>query len=281
MYPDPILVIGSFEIRLYGLFLAIGLIACAIVYYIYTKKKNMPTAVQDFSFVVMFIAIVVGFLFAYLFQAVYGWIETGVFKFGGITAMGGFIGGAAGFILVYFVGGKLYFRGKRAKIDYKGQFNTIVLVAPCCITIAHAFGRIGCLMAGCCHGTYLGTSYVVGGIFMTPYGKPDGYYIPTQLYEAVFLFILFAVLSILYFKRSNIVMQVYLVLYAVFRFIIEFFRGDEIRGQFLGVYFSQWQSIFFILGAIALFIVYKVKGFPWKLPLQPKEEKPLKDPPQN
>ena len=86
MHPDPILVIGSFEVRLYGLFLAIGLIACAIVYYIYTKKKNMPTAVQDFSFVVMFIAIVVGFLFAYLFQAVYGWIETGVFKFGGITA---------------------------------------------------------------------------------------------------------------------------------------------------------------------------------------------------
>ena len=270
MHPDPILTIGKFSVTLYGMFIAIGLIACFIVFYVYTKKKNMPTQIQDFCFVIIFIAIVLGFLSAYLFQAVYGWIESGVFKFGGITAMGGFIGGAAAFIIAYFVFGKVYFKGKRAKYDYKRQFNTIVLVAPICIAIAHAFGRIGCLMAGCCHGAYLGTTPVSGGIYMSgSYGK--GYYVPVQLYESIFLFVLFAVLSILYFKRSNIIMQIYLISYAVWRFIIEFFRGDEVRGSFLGIYFSQWQSIVFVIMAIILFIVYRIKKIPFILP--PSDEK--------
>lgn len=268
MYPNPIFIIGKYPVHLYGVFIAIGLIACFIVFYVYTKKKGMPTEIQDFSFVVIFIAVVLGFLSAYLFQAVYNLIENGVLKFGGITAMGGFIGGAIAFIAAYFVGGKIYFKGRRAKFDYKGQFNTIVLVAPICISIAHAFGRLGCLTAGCCHGTYLGSKPVAGGLHM--YGGSvafgDGYYIPVQLYEAIFLFALFAVLSVLYFKRSNIIMQVYLIAYAVWRFIIEFFRGDAVRGQFLGIYFSQWQSIVFVLIAVVMFIVYRKKNIPFRLP---------------
>ena len=265
MHPDPIITIGKFSVNLYGLFIAIGLIACFIIFYVYTKKKGMPTKVQDFCYIVIFIAIVLGFLAAYFFQAFYKLIETGEFKFGGITAMGGFIGGAAAFIIAYFVIGKFYFKGRRAKYDYKGQFNTIVLVAPICICIAHAFGRLGCLMAGCCHGTYLGSTPVAGGLLMEG-SKGLGYYIPVQLYEAIFLFILTAVLSVLYFKRSNLVMQVYLIAYAVWRFIIEFFRGDAVRGQFLGIYFSQWQSFIFVIIAVILFIVYHKKKIPFRLP---------------
>lgn len=273
MHPDPIITIGKFSVNLYGLFIAIGLIACFIVFYVYTKKKQMPTQVQDFCYVIIFIAIVLGFLAAYFFQALYKFFETGKFKFGGITAMGGFIGGAAAFVIAFFIGGKLYFKGRRAKYDYKAHFNTIVLVAPLCITIAHAFGRLGCLMAGCCHGTFLGTSPVAGGLEM--YGEEGlGYYIPVQLYEAIFLFILFAVLSVLYFKRINIVMQVYLLAYGAWRFIIEYFRGDAARGKFLGLFPSQWQSIIFFIIAIVMFIIYYKKKIPFKLPpLEKTEEK--------
>jgi len=274
MHPDPILTIGKFSVNLYGLFIAIGLIACFIVFYVYTKKKGMPTEVQDFCYIVIFIAIVLGFLAAYLFQALYKLIETGEFKFGGITAMGGFIGGAGAFILAYFLIGKLYFKGRRAKFDYKGQFNTIVLVAGPCIVIAHAFGRLGCLMAGCCHGTYLGQTPVLGGLLMSG-SKGLGYYIPVQLYEAIFLFILFAVLSVFYFKRCNFILQLYLILYAIWRFIIEFFRGDAVRGQFLGIYFSQWQSFIFIIIAVILFIVYHKRKIPLFLPKKEVEEPPV------
>ena len=172
--------------------------------------------------------------------------------------MGGFIGGAITFILVYFVVGKFYFRGKKKGLHIK-EFNKLLIVAPCCITIAHAFGRIGCLTAGCCHGKYLGQEYVFGGIWMKSDGM-WGYYVPTQLYESLFLFVLFVVLSILLFKKCNITMQIYLIAYGVWRFLIEFLRDDARGGFVLGLSPSQWQSFIFIgMGLVLLLIYYLVK----------------------
>lgn len=259
-------------VYLYGVCIAIGIIACLIVYYQYTKRKNMPADVQDFTFVVALIAIALGFLFAKLYQAIYNWIDNGFKNFdfynAGITFMGGVIGGAASFLLVYFLGGKLVFKGSRENLHVK-EFNKTLLCAPCCITIAHAFGRIGCLFAGCCRGAYLGSSYngsFLGGIYMEPFGATNGYYVPTQLYEAVFLFALFAVLSVLYFKRSNITMQVYLIAYGAWRMFIEFFRADDRGAVVLGLYPSQWQSIVFIVLGIALIVFYIIRKIPLKLP---------------
>ncbi len=267
MLPDPILSFTLFgkemNIYMYGVCIAVGILVCLAVFYVYTKKKNMPTKVQDFIFIVAIIAIAIGFLFAKLFQAVYEWIDTGTFDFyhSGITAMGGFVGGAAVFLIAYFVGGKFVFKGKDAGLHIK-EFNKILLCAPCCITIAHAFGRIGCLCAGCCHGAAIDAGH---GLYMKSDGV-WGYYVPTQLYEALFLFALFAVLSYLYFNRFNITMQVYLIAYGVWRIIIEFFRTDARGAVILGLYPSQWQSIIFIAGGVAMFLVYVFKKIPLRLP---------------
>ncbi len=266
MVPNPLLTFKLFgndvSIQLYGILIAIGIIACLAVLYIYTAKKGMPTKLQDYIFFIGIFAIAIGFLFAKIFQAFYNWIEDGVFNFAtaGITVMGGLIGGAGAFLLVYFVVGKFYFKGKNNNLHIK-QFNNLLGVAPCCITLAHAFGRLGCLMAGCCHGTLLSkTEYVFGGIWMKGNGV-WGYYIPTQLYEAIFLFILFAVLSILYFKNVNVNLPIYLVSYAIWRFIIEFFRGDE-RGGAGAISPSQWQSIIFIILAVLVLAFYLWKKIP-------------------
>ena len=183
----------------------------------------------------------------------------------GMTVMGGLIGGAGAFLLVYFLGGKLIFKNKEKDLHIK-YFNDVLLVAPICIASAHAFGRIGCLMAGCCHGAYLGKEYVFGGIWMyAPDTRVTGYYIPTQLYESLFLFALFAVLSILYFKRFNVLMQIYLVAYGVWRFLIEYVRADEVGGATNSLLRpSQWQSIVFVLIAIALFVLYRIKKIPFR-----------------
>lgn len=80
--------------------------------------------------------------------------------------------------------------------------------------------------------------------------------IPTQLIESAFLFALFAALLVLIlrYKRGNLPMLVYLYAYSVFRFILEFFRGDD-RGEFLGgLTPSQWQSVFMLLIAVLLTI---------------------------
>lgn len=267
MHPSPIISFSlfgkDFSIYLYGLFIAIGILCCIFVCYYYTKKRKMSEKVQDFIFVCAILAIALGFLIAKLYQAIYNYIDTGVFNFykAGITAMGGFIGGGAVFIASYFGMGHFVFKGKDKGLHVK-EFNLILQCAPCCITIAHAFGRIGCLMAGCCHGKYLGKEDVFGGIYMKGTNGIWGYYVPTQLYESIFLFILFGVLTYLYFKKSNINMSLYLIVYGIWRLIIEFFRDDYRGASVLGFSPSQWQSFVFILGGIALLIVLIVKKIP-------------------
>ena len=271
MLPGPIFNLFGRSVYMYGLCIALGLIACITVFYIYTGKRGMNTKLQDFVLFLAIAAIAVGFLFAKLYQAFYDYLETGVFDFygAGLTVMGGLIGGATAFFAGYFLVGKFYFRGKEAGVHIK-QFGTVLLVAPICIVIAHAFGRIGCLMSGCCHGAYLGKEYVFGGVWMK---APDtgmvGYHVPTQLYEALFLFVLFAVLSVLYFKKCNIIMHLYLITYGFWRIFIEFFRTDARGAMVLGLAPSQWQSLIFIVGGVALIIFYILR----KIPLWYKVEK--------
>jgi prolipoprotein diacylglyceryltransferase len=74
-------------------------------------------------------------------------------------------------------------------------------------------------------------------------------------------------------------MQLYLISYGVWRIFIEFFRTDY-RGAFvLGMSPSQWQSIFFILGGIALLIFYKLTKKPYKLTQEYYDQ--LKEPETN
>ena len=81
-----------------------------------------------------------------------------------------------------------------------------------------------------------------------------------MLYESAFLFILFAVCSYLLLKkkfRHN--MSLYLVAYGIFRFLIEYVRGDD-RGQIipgLPISPSQFWSIFMVLIGVGVFFLVK------------------------
>ena len=271
MYPHAIFTLFGKDIMLYGICIATGIISCLIAFYVLSKKFDMPAKVQDYVFFILIGALVTGFFSAMVFQGFYNWLDGKPFKiFGaGLTVMGGLIGGAGCFLILYFLVGKYYFRDKEKGL-HKKNFNTLFRIAPACICIAHAFGRIGCLMAGCCHGAYLGKDYVFGGLYMQGTTNGWGYYVPTQLYEALFLFALATLLIVLYLKRSNITMSIYLIGYGVWRFIIEFFRADY-RGFNPTLYPSQWLSILFILGGIALMIIYRRKKMPFVLPKKEHE----------
>ena len=60
----------------------------------------------------------------------------------------------------------------------------------------------------------------------------------------------------------------YLIAYGVFRFIIEFFRGDDVRGGFGPLSFSQVVSLLILLG-VAVFLILKKTGVLKPLPVDP------------
>lgn len=97
------------------------------------------------------------------------------------------------------------------------------------VPLAHAIGRAGCFLGGCCYGMLL----------------RSGARLPVQIIESAYELLLFFLLLRLSKRREPRLIRAYLLLYAPFRFVIEFFRGDEVRG-FIGV-FSTSQVISLIL----------------------------------
>ncbi len=158
---------------------------------------------------------------------------------GGLVFYGGLIGGLIG----AFVGARI------ARIRLCEYSDPVVPTLP----LAHAIGRMGCFCSGCCYGkmtdSWLGMRFPhsVTGL------SPDVCVIPTQLIEAG-VNVLICVFLLLYTRRKRYgfkTLFVYIVCYGVARFLIEFLRGDEIRGIFGFLSTSQWIS----LGMIAVGIV--------------------------
>ena len=239
MLPDTIL--GFFH--MYGLMIAVGILACFGVLFRFGKKRKIEERFIDFIFYNAIVAIILGFGSAALFQATYNYIEnpSAGFNFeGGITFIGGLIGGIVSFLVGYAI-----FRKR-----YKARLVDMISIAPCCILIAHAFGRVGCFFAGCCYGkptdSFLGVQFP---------GMSQKVH-PTQLYEAIFLFALFTLCYLLYWKKNfKHNLSLYLVVYGIFRFCIEYLRGDD-RGQLIGMISpSQFWSILMIVGGVAVYFL--------------------------
>lgn len=243
----------------YGVCIAIGILCCFIMLTVYAKKKNVDEKITDFVFYNAIISIAVGFFSATIFQSVYNYLEnpSNGFEFGGMTFLGGLIGGVATFLIIY------YATKNNVRKNYKGTLSDLMPIVPSCITIAHAFGRLGCLCAGCCYGI---KQDGFPGLWMQVSENGHavwGYYLPTQLYEALFLFALCAVLTYLAYtnkyKKPTDNMAIYLIAYGVWRFALEFLRADD-RGQYIGVLSPSqfWSVLMVLIGAFMLFALPKI-----------------------
>lgn len=259
MLPNPIIEfnLGSIPIaiHMYGVMIAIGIIIALFpVLYGYSKKLRIDTKLTDFIYYNAIVSIALGFGSAALFQATYKYIENPAAGFNlgaGITFLGGLIGGIAVFMTGYAI-----FR-KRLNIRLIDSLSVI----PCSILIGHSFGRVGCFFAGCCYGKP--TDSFLGVLFP---GHTCTVH-PTQLYEATFLLILFAICSFLVLKyRFKHNMSVYLIAYGIFRFSLEFLRDDD-RGQLVtGFTPSQFWSLLMVAAGIGL--IFLVNYFSKKRALE-------------
>jgi phosphatidylglycerol:prolipoprotein diacylglycerol transferase len=129
--------------------------------------------------------------------------------------------------------------------------------------MVHMFGRMGCFMAGCCHGiptnSWLGVTFTNPACSAKPLGTPLH---PTQLYSVGMLVIIIAILFIVkkHKKFPGQLFPVYLALYSAGRFIIEFFRGDDERGYVLdGGWLTHSQLISLVLFPLAMIFYFWLK----------------------
>lgn len=242
MLPEPIFL----NIHMYGVCIAVGLLCALLLIHPLGKRNGLSEKFLDFVFYNAIFSILGGFGSATLFQSLYDYIEdpSQGFSLGsGMTFLGGLIGGVVIFLSVYFI--------LRKRLD--GRVMKVLPFAPAIITVAHAFGRVGCFFAGCCYGkptdSWLGVQFP-----RLPHPVHA-----TQLYEAAFLFALFGLCMFLYCKlRFRHTMSVYLCAYGVFRFLLEFLRGDY-RGTLLGNTLSPsqiWSLGMIVIGA-ALIVVFE------------------------
>ncbi len=251
MYPHKIFL----GLDLYSIFMLVGVIACMVCIRVLSDHRKMRAAWQNLVLFNAVLAVILGYGSAVLFQAFYNYMESGTFEIAndtGATFYGGLIGGTVIFILIYFGAGHFLFKDGY----HKRHFRTVSDLAAPCIAIAHGFGRLGCLMAGCCYGAKT-DSWV--GIPMNIVGDNSNELvrvIPVQLYEAIFLLALGVFVLLMFREGKKYEMPIYMGAYAVWRFIAENLRADH-RGETIVDFLtpSQLISVLLLVGAGVLFVI--------------------------
>ncbi len=239
-------------VDLYTLLLCVGILAALLVFRLVSDKLRLPVKLQTMALLSGICAIVLGYFSAVLFQAFYNIERNGgkliIDAETGATFYGGLIGGALVFFLAYFIAGHFLFPKK----EHFSYFYTVADTAVTAVAIAHSLGRFGCLMAGCCYGratdAWYGIEMLIGGTWQRV--------IPTQLFEAIFLLLMFGCFLYLVLHRKGYCLELYLVVYGVWRFFIEYIRADY-RGTTLVSLFtpSQLTALLMVIGGAALIFV--------------------------
>lgn len=236
----------------FGMMAVIGILVASTLAAIRCKKRNLSVDNLILLITITLSASFIGAKFLYIvvtysFDQVISMIRAGQLNFlmsSGLVFYGGLFTGGIGLYLCYrFFGIQV--------MDYE---SAIMPVVP----LGHAFGRIGCFLAGCCHGkAYCGIGELhyhednVSGL------DPLVGYFPSPLVESFFNLCIFVVL-VIYLKkerpRYNSIL-LYTIMYSVLRFFVEFTRGDEIRGSIGTLSTSQWISFLLIIGAVVTWVI--------------------------
>ncbi len=172
---------------------------------------------------------------------------------GGLVLYGGLIGGAVAYFL----------------FCYRHAINPLRLadIATPSIFIGIGFGRIGCLLNGCCYGGRCELPWAItfpqGSVpwqamvqrgFLDPNSPLTFAIHPTQIYSSINAFLLAWVTTAFYPRRRHEgeTFALACILYSITRFTIEFLRSDELGQLGTGLTISQLVSIGILVAGIGL-----------------------------
>ncbi len=235
--------LGPITIYTYGVMVALGIFFGSLILVKLAEKEGIKKEdITDTAFWSVIAGLIGARLFFFLYNPEYAKPIYRIFFIweGGLVWYGGVIFG--GLTALYFI--------KKRKIPL-WKFADIVSIA---LSVGLGFGRIGCTMAGCCYGKVCHAPFAL--VFTNPHSAaPLGIPLyPTQPISSAANFLIAGVLYLIYKRRkfSGEVFGFYLILYGLFRFLIEFWRATpkEIMGTF-----SNNQIISIIMVLIGLVIL--------------------------
>lgn len=261
------------KIPMYSLMIVVGVIAYLLWLYLGVIRKERLDRKNGVSLLVTSVfGLAVLYACSLVIDSIFMSIQKGRFSFGSITWLGGFIGALPVTIFLIHM---------LVPCDKGRALNRFSTLMPGFI-LAHAFGRVGCFFAGCCHGAP--TDSFLGVVFPghTPAGNlypdynsndylisssnkiffPSVPVLPTQLIEACFELLLVIIMIALYKRLKNYNIELYCIAYGIFRFTLEFFRGDT-RGE-TGFFLTPSQLMSIIIWAYAVIIILYRKGILFK-----------------
>jgi phosphatidylglycerol---prolipoprotein diacylglyceryl transferase len=258
----PILIsIGWFHLPTYGV-----LLVSAIIVAIYTAMRLGrrvgldSTLVLDYCTWMILVALVGAKVLMVLSDWSYYHDHLGeIFSFSTFLAGGVFYGGflAALFFTVWY-----------ARVQKISFWKLTDILVPG-VALGHSIGRLGCFSAGCDYGKpttapwgVIFTSKFAHEVTGVPLGQPLH---PAQIYESLATFAIFGIL-LWWFprrKRDGDIFLMYVGMYAVARFFLEFLRGDNDRGfVFNGLLStSQFIAILALAGIAGVFIWRRIHGY--------------------
>ncbi len=248
MHPN--LNILGHNIPLYGLMIAAGMLISGSIAYQTARERKLDA---DGLLALIGYAILGGFIGAKLLYLATEYrrldfsrildpdYSLSLVHAGGFVVIGGL---AAGFLAAFLA-------AKFHHLDLAKLLENTIFALP----LAQGFGRIGCFFAGCCYGVHY------DGILSVSF--PDGSLAgaePRLAVQLISAFLLFNLSFVLYLVSKTVYRKyscmIYLSSYALLRFIVEFFRGDEVRGIFAALSLSQYLSLL-LLSLMAAFILFK------------------------
>jgi phosphatidylglycerol:prolipoprotein diacylglycerol transferase len=210
--------LGSLPIRWYGIMMAVAFLAGLWTASRRARLVNVSSEVITDVTVWLMGGSIIGARFVYVTtywkQEFAGgpFSEVFMIQHGGLVFYGGLIGAA--------VAGIGYLWWKQLPI-----WKIADILAPS-IALGSAFGRVGCLLNGCCYGRECDLPWA---IHFPPTHETHGLPVhPTEIYDGLLNLLLYAGLAWLFRRRKfdGEILALYLIGYAICRSIVEFFRGD-------------------------------------------------------
>jgi len=256
--------VGSFHFPTYGAVMVLAILAALCTIVRLGRREGLDSGLLlDFSTWLLLVALVG----AKVLMVISDWgyyrrCPGEILSWNTLVAGGAFYGGLIAALL---------FAAWYIRLHHLPFWKVVDVYAPA-VSLGLGIGRIGCFAAGCCYGKP--TTSAWGVVFTNPYaheisGVPLGIPLyPTQPIMSLASLSIFAILIWRYSKKSRDgeIFVLYLVLYAMTRYFIEFLRGDEDRGFVFHHLLSTSQFIAILALATAVWMALILRRKPARQP---------------